>query len=682
MCDKNIIELANINFGSVNDEFNWVTTGSTAIETSNGQLKLVPTDQSTSFSRALGILNANNDRVRLQINLDLYRPQTSQHDKMNVVFGVYNGSQLIDQFSLFVDNIESGAVVTCNFERFYKYSELSGNVSLRITVPTGYQNQIFLDYLKAWNQKFCEDSVRTYFAFEDFFKAALDSQSSAIQLVEWKIDDAETLTQEFFDENNSPGGDPSAEWFPAFAELDGSNRVSEQNDPNTFNPFESEFGLTFEDVGGNFHGGKPTAVTSGSNYGPGIMTLGLEKPNVLNGDLEAIFGAFFIDLDYSKNLKVVFNVLVNNTNANPFNSPDMFRKYTIEWNVDTCSKRFFYQDQLSATPNSIIPVDEFGFLYGLTPPLSLTEIVGCDQSFSFNGNAGTFEFQIDFGTAIGEAGINYDALNVPDKFEIEWNGQKFSSGFVGSSTYDQQLLNLGIPQSEIKTGNPSTGAGQLKFQKTSASPSSAIVRVNAPLGNTGWNISGICPNGIVTSAPTVDLTSSKPDYAVKEQITFNISANDDSAIASWVIDFGDGTTQNGTGNPPVTITHTYNTQGSKNIKITVTDNDGLTGSDSLTLIISTDSQYKIDGNTTANCSSGMSGTIEVTSGFLTLQNKTFFYSGQNPAGAAAITINDGTTNVAVLNDQEMFTIGVGNYTFSSGPVDCSSGSGVTSLITL
>jgi len=497
MCDKNINELLDIDFSTISDEFNWVSNVSTPIETINGQLRLMPEDSTSFFRRGLGIIDPANNRIRLRINLDLLRPQTSLNTKMTVVFGVYIGSELIDQFTIFQENITSGERVTQNLERDYKYDGISGSVSLRISLSEGYSNQLFLDYLKAEDYFFCEDSVRTYFNIDEFLEKSFASVSSGIQLLEWKIDDVETLTPAFFAEIINTGGNPLTEWFFAKADIDGSNRIADVIEPNSFNPFESELGLLFDTVS-SFHGGKPTGTLSGSNYGAGIMSLGFEKPSILNGNLDNKSGSFFVDIDYSKNLRIVFNSLVNNTNSNVFDSPYSFRKYFIIWDADNCKSSFYYQDQLASNPSIKIPMDHNGFLYGITGGISIQNFISCDESFSYSGNSGVFEFVINFGTDIGECGINYNAFNVPDKFEILWNEQTFSTGYVGSNQYDQQLLNAGVNQTEINTGNPSTGSGALKFIKATAEPSTAIVRITAILPSTGWDVSGICPQPIET----------------------------------------------------------------------------------------------------------------------------------------------------------------------------------------
>lgn len=497
MCDKNINEIVAVEFSATNDEFNWLNNTTIPIETIGGQLRLTPENSSSVFRRGLGVLDPVNNRIRLRINMDLFRPQTSTHDKMNVVFGVYAGTALIDQFTVYYEGILPGELVEYNFDRVYKYESIAGNISLKVSFLEGFQNQLLLDYLKCHDSTFCEDNVRTYFVIDQLLEKSLVAESSGIQLLEWKIDDVETLTPAFFSENTSVGGNPLADWLFAKAGIDGSNRVSDNASPNTFNPFSDEFGLVFDTIN-SFHGGKPTATQSGSNYGSGILSLGLEKPSVFNGQLLSKKGAFFIDIDYSKNLKVVFNVLVNNADPNVFNSPDLYRKYTIVWDSKNCQKSFYYQDQLAVNPITKIPADEDGFLFGLTGGVSLQTVIGCNQSFSYSGESGVFEFQIDFGTDIGTCGINYDAYGVPDKFEIEWNGQIFSTGFVGDTYYNQQLINLGIPPSQIKTANPGNGSGILNFVKSQAFPTTATVRVTAPLSGTGWAMSGICPQPIVT----------------------------------------------------------------------------------------------------------------------------------------------------------------------------------------
>lgn len=663
----NINELLNIDFSLVNDEFNWLTNSSIPIVTVSGQLKLVPEAPITHFTRGLGVLDPTNDRIRVQCNLDLFRPQTSPDETMSVVLGVYVGSTLIDQFSIYADEMASGDRLEYNFDRIYKYEDLASAISLKITVPEGYENQVFLDYLKAWDFRFNENDVRSYFVVNNLLEDSVASVSSGVQLLKWEIDDVETLTADFFIDNPNVGGDPIADWKMAQAEIDGSNRVADIVDQNSFNPLVHEWGLTFENVAGNYFGGKPTGTASGKDYGAGILKIGFEKPAVLNGLLDSKDGAFFIDIDYSKNLLVQFNILVNNTNVDVFNSPDSYKKFTIKWDAETCTKQFYYQDQLAVDPSLLIPVDEDGFLAGITGEDLSTETIDCSESFAYSGNLGVFEFIVTLGNDVGETGIDWNAIDLPDKFEIEWDGNIYSTGYVGSDAYDQQLLNLGIKPKEINTGGATSG--QLLFQKTTPTPTTAKVRVTAPLQGTEWSIDGICPDGVLQIPPTVDMTTVKTLYELNENVTFNIIANDtDGTVDSWSIDFGDGTNDSGGGNPTGTNIKAYEETGEFTAIITVTDNDGLTATSEVVLNIFTNVAYQLTGDVYADCNAQMNGTLTVITGTVTVKN---FFEDINPVSISATLAIDGENLTG--NETHLLTPGV--YPFTSDTVDCTNGNG-------
>lgn len=675
-CNKNINEILNVDFSSGNDEFNWLNNTNTSIETIDGQLRLIPESITSRFTRSLGVLDPTNNRIRLQANLDVFRPQTSTQSTFCAKFEIFIGSQLIDVYSLYLENLVAGETVEYNLDRVYKYSELTGTISLKITTVEGWENVMLLDYLKCDDFNYCDDNVRNYFVLDSFFADSFGSVSSAVQLLEWKVDGVETLTPEFFSENNTPGGNPIADWLFAKANIDGSERVSDVADPNTFNPFISEFGLNYDVA--NYYDGKPISTVTGSDYGSGIMQIGFEKPSILNGLLNEVDGAFFIDIDYTKNLKVVFNVLVNNTNANVFNSPAIYRKFTVLWNVATCEGKFYFNDVLNN--NEFNDQDDNGFLSGITGTQTTIETVGCDELFTYNGNAGTYEYLINFGTEIGLCGISFNAYSQPDKFEIEWNGQTYSSGYVGSSLYDQQLINLGIPQSEINTGSPSTGIGNLFINKDQASPSTALIRVTAPLSGTAWNITGICPDGgVPNEPPTVEITSDTPSVQQGVSQEFQIVSNDtDGTIESYLVTWGDGGTVSSNSAPPATLNHTFNTLGSKTITITVVDNDGAIGTDTLIVNVDGTISWTATGTVNNTCSSAGTGAFTVFGGSLPIYNRFVLNSGVVVSQDAVIT-NTVTLDVVNIPGGEFREFLPGNYTFEIPAIDCSAGTGFNQI---
>lgn len=102
--------------------------------------------------------------------------------------------------------------------------------------------------------------------------------------------------------------------------------------------------------------------------------------------------------------------------------------------------------------------------------VNLIVSIPCDASFSYQGARGVFSYDINFGTAVGDCGISYDAFGIPDKFEIEWNGQLVAT-----------------------TTDMVSGQGSLTFNKNLPEPITATITVTATNQDTEWTISGICP---------------------------------------------------------------------------------------------------------------------------------------------------------------------------------------------
>jgi len=120
----------------------------------------------------------------------------------------------------------------------------------------------------------------------------------------------------------------------------------------------------------------------------------------------------------------------------------------------------------------------------------------CGETANGAGKTGTFTYDLEFGTDIGQCGINYDAFNIPDCYTIIWNGNTVTTGFRSKGdpkTYNPQLNKLGRPSmaTVIDANNPAYG--QLRFNKTSIYPTKAQLIVDAPLSGTGWNWKSICP---------------------------------------------------------------------------------------------------------------------------------------------------------------------------------------------
>lgn len=492
MCNENYNLIKEIDFSTTNDEMNWFNNSNNPIATESGMLVFRADSQLSVFSRGIGTIDITNNRLKYLLNLEINRPLNGV-DTVYYVVQFWNGTNLIGESTIYITNISPGQIVKYSLERTYKYDQLSGNISIKIKTPIGFENEIKLKNLKVQDFNYCEEKVRTYFLFEEFFENSKMAQSAGLKLNSWKENNIETLTTDFHSYNAvNLGGNPITDWKFATAEPDGSNRISAANNQNTFNPFVDEFGLIFDDVN-SFFGGKVLGTISNQNFGTGVLKLGIDKPEILNANLQRKKGAFFIDIDYTKNLKIEIDVIVNQTNSQLYTNPISYRKYFIVWDSEKCQREFYYLDMLDSNTTSQEQIQN-GFLSGITPEIKNDVNVSCGETIHFEGVPGVYSYNIDFGTATGICGIQFNNGHFPNKYDIIWNGQTFSSGFVGCNEYDTQLINAGIPTTQINTtSHPGNGTGQLTFNKTLASPNIATIIVTSVMGDDGFDFDIICP---------------------------------------------------------------------------------------------------------------------------------------------------------------------------------------------
>ena len=128
------------------------------------------------------------------------------------------------------------------------------------------------------------------------------------------------------------------------------------------------------------------------------------------------------------------------------------------------------------------------------PEFCAIEQGSCGTQYSYAGGE-TFPtmFNINVGSLTGIVTLNFNAKNVPDKFEVWFDGIKvIDTGYRGSATKQTDLDNAlalrGLPSETIA----GVGLGTANFNKTT-NTEVALVKVYAPIEGTSWDLTLGCP---------------------------------------------------------------------------------------------------------------------------------------------------------------------------------------------
>ena len=127
-------------------------------------------------------------------------------------------------------------------------------------------------------------------------------------------------------------------------------------------------------------------------------------------------------------------------------------------------------------------------------PTPVVADVPCGAGSQYNGGVAYPQVDVvDLGSATGIVTLDFNAIGIPDKFIVEFDGvEVINTGYRGNASNQTQLnaalANLGLPSETIQ----SPASGTATFNKTTAT-TTATVKVFAPLPGTGWNYTLGCP---------------------------------------------------------------------------------------------------------------------------------------------------------------------------------------------
>ena len=152
-------------------------------------------------------------------------------------------------------------------------------------------------------------------------------------------------------------------------------------------------------------------------------------------------------------------------------------------------------------------------------------VINCGTTSVFTSGGASYPTTelITLTTSTGTIVLNYNAVNVPDRFIVDWNGSVvIDTGYRGyaalydygesaRSTFTSSLTGLIDPITLTPYPNFSTypddgyprivgpGAGTVSFVKNLASNTFATIKVYAPMDDTAWSYTMNCPTTTTTT---------------------------------------------------------------------------------------------------------------------------------------------------------------------------------------
>lgn len=202
--------------------------------------------------------------------------------------------------------------------------------------------------------------MKSYFIVENLLQTIFSCNYISFFIQKYDINGVDTRTADFISENPMVFKDINS-YFPSKTLYNGTPYQPDNFSPNQFNPFPSHFNLDYATTVG-IPSGYPTGTTTGSNYGYGMMQLGIDKPIIYNENKQPYGWAFFLDIEYNKSLDFRMDIIAYaNSQGEP---PIVYKTLFIFHDPVSCISRFVIGDN---TTGLHLEFNHLGFLNGLNP---------------------------------------------------------------------------------------------------------------------------------------------------------------------------------------------------------------------------------------------------------------------------------------------------------------------------
>lgn len=346
---------------TIPDSGNWTPTSSTLTD-QTGNMKVEPTGSDNKIVRSFG-------------GFDILHENLTFHMKVNVV---NTGVLPLHEITLNIPGVGTRIfsipdlspgeqrIVHLNHSFDVTLTGTSVDVELSQTYISGGANSYIEIDTIAIKQIIIEDKTRSYFFLSDLFKQFGSAKTGRLNISKLYVGGISQLTPQYEADQLALGGSfPLDEW--GFANCDFESNVCGVGQTHSgYNPFFDETLIDFNDVPDGEKRGRAINSRQNKDYGTGLFNIGVDRQSIFDANKDRRDGAFFVDIDYSKDFFMEINVFLSNR-SNAYVTSYFTKKFIISWNAQTCEKKYTVTD-VQMVPEVVTNIEHLGFLKGTLTP--------------------------------------------------------------------------------------------------------------------------------------------------------------------------------------------------------------------------------------------------------------------------------------------------------------------------
>lgn len=145
------------------------------------------------------------------------------------------------------------------------------------------------------------------------------------------------------------------------------------------------------------------------------------------------------------------------------------------------------------------------------PPATITQPLECEQPINVGEDVGTRIYEVDVTNRSGGFTLNF-TINIPIKitYQLTEDASPTVVGYKGNNEYEQELIDNGIPASELTGLSTGEAQGGIGITRSTDSASTLTITVEAPLATDDYQLELNCPDETAAPSSTFSLPATPP----------------------------------------------------------------------------------------------------------------------------------------------------------------------------